>query len=69
MNYWNLGKWASVFASCLVAVICGASLLGASKLQGSQNISGASGRVVILQADGVAPPPPPPSPKTSSAVS
>jgi hypothetical protein len=70
MNYWNLGKWASVLTSCLVAVLCGACLVGVSGLQRSQNIPASSEKVVILQADGAAPPPPPPSiPKPVAVVS
>jgi hypothetical protein len=69
MKYWNSRKWASVLASCVVAVLCGASLVGVNKLRISQNVPAATGRVVILQADGVAPPPPPPSPKPTSVVS
>jgi hypothetical protein len=70
MNYWNLGKWASVLASCVVAVLCGASLVGVDNLQASPNIPAPTGKVVILQADGAAPPPPPPSiPKPVGAIS
>jgi hypothetical protein len=68
MNYWNLGKWASVVTSCVVAVLCGASLIGIDKLQSSQNVPAATGNVVILQADGVAPPPPPPSPRPAPVI-
>ena len=67
MKFWNSGKWASVLASCVLAILCGASLIGISELQGSR-VPAAAGKVVILQADGAAPPPAPPVPTRPAAV-
>jgi hypothetical protein len=63
MKSWNSSKSAEFLASCFIAVFCGVSMVAVDRLQNSQNTPSGAARVVILQADGVAPPPPPPSPK------
>ena len=68
MKYWNPIKWAGILSGFFLVVLCVLCLHAAPKSHNVANAAATPGTIVILQADGVAPPPPPPMPNKPAAV-